>query len=154
MVWQKSYTSNRLFTWEPKYFFFLHEKSSVYIARFFYKQRVFSLQSQCCSTFSWIELKILLRFCLIHVTITMLRHILYLVYLCPCVGLSLFNFYPNDLFFILSLIFIAINHITSLNRRNCFLYIFQDISYYFWMITWMKKANNFQIPKVLLDCFA
>ena len=84
----------------------------------------------------------------------MLRHILQLVYLCPCVGLSLFNFYPKDLFFILSLIFIVINHITSLNRRNCFLYIFQNISYYFWMITWMKKANNFQIPKVLLDCFA
>ena len=152
MVWQKSYAA--VYMRKPKYFFFLHEKSSVYIARFFYKQRVFSLQSQCCSTFSWIELKILLRFCLIHVTITMLRHILYLVYLCPCLGLSLFNFYPNDLFFILSLIFIVIYHITSLNRRNCFLYIFQNISYYFWMITWMKKANNFQIPKVMLDCFA
>ena len=26
--------------------------------------------------------------------------------------------------------------------------IFQNMSYYFWMITWMKNANNFQIPKV------
>ena len=29
-----------------------------------------------------------------------------------------------------------------------FLQMFQNISYYFWMITWMKKANNFLIVKV------
>ena len=34
------------------------------------------------STFSWVELQILLRCYLIHVTIVILRHILYLVYLC------------------------------------------------------------------------
>ena len=29
--------------------------------------------------------------------------------------------------------------------------IFQNMSYYFWIITWMKNANNFQIPKVQLQ---
>ena len=28
------------------------------------------------------------------------------------------------------------------------LVIFQNISYYFWMITWMKTVNNLQIGKV------
>ena len=28
------------------------------------------------------------------------------------------------------------------------LLIFQNTSYYFWMITWMKNVNNFQIAKV------
>ena len=28
------------------------------------------------------------------------------------------------------------------------LLIFKNMSYYFWIITWMKKVNNFQIPKV------
>ena len=28
------------------------------------------------------------------------------------------------------------------------LLIFQNISYYFWMIMWMKDLNNFQIAKV------
>ena len=28
------------------------------------------------------------------------------------------------------------------------LLIFQNMFYYFWMITWMKKVNNFQIAKV------
>ena len=32
----------------------------------FYKQNVFSPTSRCCLTFSWIELQILLRYCLIH----------------------------------------------------------------------------------------
>ena len=26
--------------------------------------------------------------------------------------------------------------------------IFENISYYFWMITWKKNATNFQIAKV------
>ena len=64
-----------------------------------------------------------------------------------------------DLFFIFSLIFIAIYDTTHVNRCTCFLYILQNISYY-WMITRMKKSNNFQIAKAqsqgaaqrLLDC--
>ena len=69
--------------------------------------------------------------CLLHKIIIILRDILYLVqtqvYLC--------RIYLCDLLLIFSLIFIVINHITSL-------------SYYFWMITWVKKANNSQIAKV------
>ena len=50
----------------------------------------------------------LLSICLIHKTIIILRHILYLVHLCPCLGLGLIMSYLCDLFFIFSLIFIAI----------------------------------------------
>ena len=32
----------------------------------FYKQNFFSPKSRCCLTFSWVELQILLRYCLIH----------------------------------------------------------------------------------------
>ena len=45
---------------------------------------------------------------------------LYLVYLCPCLGLGLLMFYIYDLFFIFSLIFIVINHITSLKQTLIF----------------------------------
>ena len=72
-----------------------------------------------------------------------------------------------DLFFIFPLIFIIINHIITLKqtlrtkcsyseffwyfyvvRHTYFLHIFQNISNQFWMITWMKKVNSFQITKV------
>ena len=76
--------------------------------RFFYKQRFFL--TQCCLTFSWTELQKLLRCCLIHVYISILRHILYLVHLCPCLVQGLFMPYLCDLFFIFSLNFIVINH--------------------------------------------
>ena len=45
----------------------------------FFISHAFLTHSQCC--FSWIELQMLLRCCLIRTTI--LRHILCLVYLCP-----------------------------------------------------------------------
>ena len=52
--------------------------------------------------------------CLIqHVNIITLRHISYLVYLCPCLGLVHFMLYLYDLLFIFRLIFSTINHITS-----------------------------------------
>ena len=85
---------------------------------FFYKQRYFSTQLQCCLTFSHIELQMLLRYCLIHITIIILRHILHLVYLCICLDLGLFV--SCDLFFISSLIFILINHITSFKQTYLF----------------------------------
>ena len=47
----------------------------------------------------------------------MLRRILYLVCLCPCLGLCLFILYLCDLFFNFSLIFIAINHLTTFKQR-------------------------------------
>ena len=94
---------------------------------FFYKQRFFSTQPQCCLTFAYIELQMLLRCCLIHVTINILRQIWYLAHLCPCLGLGLFMVYFCDLLFIFSLNFIAINHTTSLKQK----YIFKNISYCF-----------------------
>ena len=58
----------------------------------------------------------LLRYCLVHITVITLRHILNLIYLGPCLGLCY-------LFFIVSLIFIAINHITSLKQTQlCFVH--------------------------------
>ena len=62
----------------------------------------------------------LLRYCLIYMTIIIPRQILYLVYLCPCVGLGLFMLYLYVLFFIFSLIFIIMNHITSLKHSHLF----------------------------------
>ena len=56
----------------------------------FYKQHFFSTQPLFCLIFSKIELQMLLRCCLIHKSIIVLRHILCLVYSCPPVGLGLF----------------------------------------------------------------
>ena len=54
------------------------------------------------------------------------------------VGLLISNLY--DLFFILSLIFIALDHITPL--KQTYLY-FKNISHYSWTIAWMKKTSTF-----------
>ena len=60
----------------------------------------------------------LLRFCLTHITIIILRHILYLV----CLGPYLLC----DLFFIFSLIFISVDHITSLKQTHLFFAYFLE----------------------------
>ena len=65
----------------------------------FYKQRFFSTEPQCCLTFSWIELQMFLRCCLIHISIIILRHFLYLPYLCPCLGLGLFVVFMWSIFY-------------------------------------------------------
>ena len=103
----------------------LKQRHSLFIVRysfarcmFFYKQLFFSTQFQCCLTLLWIELQILLRCCLIHIIIITLRHILYVMYFCQCLVLSLFMSYLCDLFLIFSLIFIVIN------RRSWFSYSF------------------------------
>ena len=57
------------------------------------------------------------RCCLIHITIIILRHILCLVYLCPCLGLGVFMSYLCGLFFKFSLIFTIINHISTFKQR-------------------------------------
>ena len=87
-----------------------HEYSREY-GKFLYKQLFPLNQPHCCLTFPWIELQMLLRRCLIHITIIMLRHILYLIRLCPCPVLDLFVSYLCDLLFNFSIIFIVINHI-------------------------------------------
>ena len=89
--------------------------------RFFYKQSFFSTEPHCCLTFSQIELQFLLRCSFIHITILKLRHILYLVYSCPCLGLGLFMSCLCDPFFFFSFIFIVINHINSLEYALLFL---------------------------------
>ena len=108
---------------------------------FLNKQRFFSPQFQCCFTFSRIELQMLLRCCLIHITIIILRHILYLVYLrlCP------FLLCLCDLFFISSLNFIAINHITSLKQTHLFLYIFLE-----YLLLFLDDEINKRTRRIIL----
>ena len=117
----------------------------MWAVKFFEKQRFLSTQPQCCLTFSWIELQMLLRYSLIHLGMIILRHFLYLLYLCPSLDLGLLMSYLCDLLFIFIFIFIMINRMKT--GTLVLLVIFQNMSYYFWMITWMKNANNFQIKK-------
>ena len=97
------------------------------ILLYFYKQLFFSTQPQCSLTFSWIELQILLNCCLVHKTIIMLRHFLYLLCLCPCLDLSLFRSYLRDPFFIFVSIFIMINRIISWIQTYMFFCLFLRI---------------------------
>ena len=97
----------------------------------FYKQRFFSTLPQCCLAFSWIELQMLLRYCLIHIscwlihiTIIILEHFLYLFYLNPCLDLCLFRPYLCYLFFIFIFIFIIINRIIWLKQTQLFFCLF------------------------------
>ena len=76
---------------------------------FFYQRCFSSTQLQCCITFSWMELQVLLRCCLIHVSMVMIKHFLCLLHLHPCLDLGLFMSYLCDLFFIFIFIFIMIN---------------------------------------------
>ena len=122
--------------------------SRIILHAFYYKQRFYSTQPQsCCLTFSWIELQILLGCCLTLVAIIILKHILYSVYLRSCLGLGLFMSHLCDLFFIFSLIFIVINHITSLKQTHLF---FENFLEYLLLVLDNKvdkKGNNFQIAK-------
>ena len=111
----------------------------------FFKSNIF-FNSTVFLTFSWIELHMLLRCCLIHLSITILRDFLYLLYLYLFIDLSLYMSYLWALFFILIFIFIMINRMNT--DILVLLLIFQNLSCYFWMITSMKKVNNFQIAKV------
>ena len=97
----------------------------------FLKVTLFSSQPQCCLSFSRIELQMLFRCCLIHVNIIILRHILYLVYLCLSLGLGPFMLYLCDLCFIFSLVFIVINNITSLKQTHLFFTFLQYLLLFF-----------------------
>ena len=87
---------------------------------FFLISNMFSAQPQCCVTVSWIELQILLSYCLIHITIIITRYILYSVYLCPCLCLCLFRSYLCKIFFIFSLIFIVTDNASSFKETYLF----------------------------------
>ena len=64
---------------------------------FFCKQHFFSIQPQCCLTFSRNKLQTLLKCCLIEISIIILRHYLYLLYLCLCLDPGLVMLYLCDL---------------------------------------------------------
>ena len=51
-----------------------YEVTSLIIIHFFHKQRLFSTQPQRCLSFSWVEVQMLLRCCLMHISIIILRH--------------------------------------------------------------------------------
>ena len=74
----------------------------------FFISHAFLTQPQYCLIFSQIEVQMLLRCFLIHKTIIILRRNLYLVYLCPCLGLGLFMSYLCNLFFIFSLTLLSL----------------------------------------------
>ena len=88
---------------------------------------LFSTQSQCCLTFSCTGLQVLLRCCLIHISIIILRHFLYLLYLCPCLEIGRLKWYLCDLFFIFILIFIVVNHIISETDTSYLAYFLECI---------------------------
>ena len=88
------------------------------INTFFYKQRFFFTEPQCCFTISWIELQMLIRCCLI-------QHFIYLLCLSPCIYLGLFMLnLLCDLFFIFISIFIMINLIISWKQTYLFFCLF------------------------------
>ena len=89
------------------------------VRAFFYKQRFFSTHPQCCLTFSWIELQMLIRCRLIHKSIIILKDFLYLLYLCPCLYLGLFFSYLCYVFFIFIFIFIMTACIFLWTRHTC-----------------------------------
>ena len=125
---------------------FLFDKIDIFkiIHAFFISNAFFSTHPQCFLTISWIQLQILLRCCLIHIIIIILRQTLYFLYLCPCLSLRLFMSYLCNLFFISSLILIVINHMYNVIKTHALAFC----TFFVRMITWMKKENNFQIVKV------
>ena len=69
--------------------------------------------AQCQNVQNALSVAYILLCCLIHISIIIVRHFLYLLYLCLCLNLGLFMSYLCDLFFIFIIIFIRINHIIS-----------------------------------------
>ena len=108
-------------------FYFLLRIIEKNINPFFYKQRFFSTQPQCCLTISWTELQMLLSYCLIHISIIIVRHFLYLLYLCSWLALGLFISYLCDVFFIFIFIFIMIYCIISWIQTHFFFCLFFKI---------------------------
>ena len=103
--------------------------------------------AQCQNVQNALIVAYILLSCLIHISIIIVRHFLYLLYSCLCLNLSLFMSYLCDLFFIFIIIFIRINHIIS--WIHLFFRLFLRICpIIFGCEKWMKNLNNFQIAKV------
>ena len=82
--------NKKFFSWDYIFwnYFFLAEVTlkRCWYAPFFISKAFFPNQPQCCLSFSWIELQMLLRCCLIHVSIIILTaKTLYIYYICVCV---------------------------------------------------------------------
>ena len=101
--------------WNPFLFDEKAGSNSKKIHSFFYSQRFFKTQPQCCLTSSRIELQMLLSCCLIYISI---------IYLCPCLDLGLFMLYLFDLFFIFIFIFMMINRIIQSIQKHLFFCLF------------------------------
>ena len=117
----------------------------------FLQATFFSTQPQYCLNVSWIELQMLLRCCLINTykhyhTEALLIFTIFLLYLGPeprsIYVVSMRSIYSYWSWFSLWLI------IKSHEYRHAFICSFTFFSYYFWMITWIKSVNYFQIAKV------
>ena len=80
----------------------------------FYKQRLFLTHPQRCLTFSLIELQMLFRCCLIHLSIIIQRHFF--------LGLSMS--YLCDQFFMFMFIFVIIKRIISWTQTHLFFCLF------------------------------
>ena len=111
---------------------------------------------------SWIELQILFRCCLMLISIIILRHIFYLVYLCACLGLSQFISYlclfaSACRIFVFNLNFIVINHTTSLKQTNLFFVHFLECLLLFldddvWRKLIVFKSRKFSRRMLLSFC--
>ena len=77
----------------------------------------------------------------------LLKHILYLVYLCSCLGLGLFMSYRCELFFIFSLIFIVIDRITSLKQTPLVFVQILEYVLLFWDDNLDKECKLFSSSK-------
>ena len=90
----------------------------------------------------------LLRCCLIHKSIIILWHFLYLLYLCPFLDLGLFMLY-YVIYFSFSFSFSVWLFVEDHERRRiCSSAYFLEYFLFFWTLTWMKNVNNFRVAKV------
>ena len=103
----------------------------------------YSAKAQCCWTFSWIKLKMLLRCCLIYITIIVLRHFMFRIFasMSRPRSISVASMWP---IFYFNLTFIAINHITSIKQTHLF-FVFLGYLLLLMDDDVMKKRNNSQI---------
>ena len=88
----------------------------------------------------------LFRCCLIHISIIILRHFLYLLYLCPCLNLGLFMSYLYDLFSLFIFIFIMINWIISRIQSKFVAWKQESLMLIFFVMRkWYLKLNILKI---------
>ena len=101
----------------------------------------------------------LLWCCLIHISIIIVRQVICLLYLCPCLDLGLFMSYLCDIFFISIFIFIMINRIISLIQTHLFFCSFFRMCpiifgwYRGWRIWINFKLQNVGLTVLLSICF-